>query len=152
MTPEQYQKEILRTWPKRQHQDAAICNATLGLVGEIGEYLASQDADELGDVYYYAYMLLHLMGMSYDEDDSSSICKKPQMKAAEVAELVKKLIFHSDGYSMETINLMCDIEDTLGEVIRYLDWSALAYGGTEAVMHQNIEKLKKRYPDGWPSK
>lgn len=65
-------------------------------------------------------------------------------EAGEVAELVKKAIFHQQGIDLEK----CKKE--LGDVLWYV--AALCTHlnlSMEDVMRQNIDKLRARFPDGY---
>ena len=65
-------------------------------------------------------------------------------EAGECADLVKKRYFQ-DGRSI--IHLL---EDELGDVLWYVAETAAALGLTlEEVAQHNVEKLRKRYPDGF---
>ena len=65
-------------------------------------------------------------------------------EAGECADLVKKSYFQ-DGRPI--IHLL---EDELGDVLWYVAETATALGMTlEEVAQHNVEKLKKRYPEGF---
>jgi NTP pyrophosphatase (non-canonical NTP hydrolase) len=65
-------------------------------------------------------------------------------EAGEVADSIKKVIFH--GHKMDRDGLVKE----LGDVCWYLALLCHAIDvPLEEVMSQNIEKLKKRYPDGF---
>jgi len=65
-------------------------------------------------------------------------------EAGEVAELIKKSQFHGHNISKD------EIKSELGDVIWYLANIARLAGLTlDEVAEYNIEKLKKRYPDGF---
>lgn len=65
-------------------------------------------------------------------------------EAGEVAELVKKALYHDVPYSDE------DMEKELGDVLWYLTAVARECGLSLAdIAQQNLEKLRKRYPDGF---
>lgn len=65
-------------------------------------------------------------------------------EAGEVADLVKKTVFQ--GHELDTDH----VAKELGDVAWYLAVSAKAIGyDLETIMQMNIEKLKKRYPDGF---
>ncbi len=65
-------------------------------------------------------------------------------EAGEVIDIVKKHLFHLhplDAYKLK---------DELGDVAWYLALTSHALGLTlEEVLEHNIEKLKKRYPEGF---
>lgn len=65
-------------------------------------------------------------------------------EAGEVADMVKKYIFH--GHELDLDELIKE----LGDVCWYLALTCHSIGvSLEYVMEQNIEKLKKRYPEGF---
>ena len=67
-------------------------------------------------------------------------------EAGEVAELIKKHIFH--GHALSTGDLVKE----LGDVCWYLALLSTAIGvSLEDIMIENIEKLKRRYPEGFSS-
>ena len=65
-------------------------------------------------------------------------------EAGECADLLKKH-YYQDGR-----NFVDDLEDELGDVLWYVAETARALGLTlEEVAVRNVEKLKKRYPEGF---
>jgi len=65
-------------------------------------------------------------------------------EAGEVADMVKKLFFHQHPTTSE------ELMTELGDVLYYVATLAGIWGfPLEAVAQMNIEKLKKRYPDGF---
>lgn len=67
-------------------------------------------------------------------------------EAGEVADLVKKTFMQ--GHELDVEHLAKE----LGDVCWYIAETATAIGcDLETIMKMNIEKLKKRYPDGFDS-
>ena len=65
-------------------------------------------------------------------------------EAGEVIDIVKKHLFHSHPLDADKL------KDELGDVAWYLALTSHALGLTlEEVLEHNIEKLKKRYPEGF---
>lgn len=65
-------------------------------------------------------------------------------EAGEVSELIKKGIFHEKGIDKEYL------EKELGDVMWYIALICHACGfNLDEIMQINIDKLKKRYPDGF---
>lgn len=65
-------------------------------------------------------------------------------EAGEVADAIKKYIFHGHEFNRE------EIIKELGDVCWYVVMLCHAINvPLEVVLNQNIEKLKKRYPDGF---
>lgn len=67
-------------------------------------------------------------------------------EAGECADLLKKH-YYQDGRLF-----VDDLEDELGDVLWYVVETAAALGVTlEEVAQRNVEKLRKRYPEGFDS-
>lgn len=67
-------------------------------------------------------------------------------EAGEVTDYLKKVVYHSHPYSGEVLS------KELGDVLWYLAVLAHVNGiSLDTIMERNIEKLKKRYPDGFSS-
>jgi NTP pyrophosphatase (non-canonical NTP hydrolase) len=65
-------------------------------------------------------------------------------ESGEVGELVKKHIGH--GKAMDYLRL----EEELGDALWYVAAVASAYGlGLDTIATRNVEKLAKRYPEGF---
>ena len=65
-------------------------------------------------------------------------------EAGEFANLVKKMTAHGHPFNKQTL------EDELGDVLWYLAEAATAAGlNLEEIANQNVQKLIKRYPDGF---
>lgn len=67
-------------------------------------------------------------------------------EAGEVADLIKKFVMH--GHSLEKDKLIKE----LGDCLFYVEWACIMANVTrEEVEQANIEKLSKRYPNGFSS-
>ncbi len=65
-------------------------------------------------------------------------------ESGEVAEVIKKAFFHAHPLDKEALS------KELGDVLWYLAVMADGLGiGLEQIAQSNIEKLRKRYPDGF---
>ncbi|MGB2964309.1 MAG: nucleoside triphosphate pyrophosphohydrolase family protein [Anaerolineales bacterium] len=65
-------------------------------------------------------------------------------EAGEFANLVKKMTAHGHPFNKQAL------EDELGDVLWYLAEAATAAGlNLEEIANQNVQKLSKRYPDGF---
>jgi NTP pyrophosphatase (non-canonical NTP hydrolase) len=65
-------------------------------------------------------------------------------EAGEVTDYLKKVVFHSHELNKEKL------AEELGDVLWYLACTAELIGyDLEEIAEMNIEKLKKRYPEGW---
>ena len=66
-------------------------------------------------------------------------------EAGEIANRIKKHIFCGMPAAYAK-----DIIEEAGDILFYLQWLLEAYGYTLAdSLNNNVDKLKKRYPDGW---
>ena len=101
MTPNEYQKEALRTASGMYDGYPMIINGVLGLCGEAGE----------------------------------------------CADMVKKHLFQ--GHDLDREHLAKE----LGDVAWYIAVAAHSIGyDLETVLQMNVDKLRKRYPDGFDAK
>ena len=67
-------------------------------------------------------------------------------ESGEVADLVKKHLYQGHGI----ISVLPKIKEELGDVLWYVALIASATGTPlEDIMQANIDKLRKRYPDGF---
>ena len=67
-------------------------------------------------------------------------------EAGEVAELVKKGVFHNHGVDVNTVT------KELGDVMWYVAAIASTLGlNLNVILEKNISKLKARYPNGYTS-
>lgn len=65
-------------------------------------------------------------------------------EAGEVADYLKKVIFHKHELSREVLG------KELGDVLWYLTYLATIMDfNLSEIAQMNIEKLRKRYPEGW---
>lgn len=150
MNIEQYKIEIQRTWQTDLPLREQICNATLGLVREVGEFERDRVMTELGDVAYYTYTLARLLGHEISQVNKS---QRPMHQiAASIAEGIKKLEFHSPG-QMRQIEIMLSLSNDLDDMAYKIHRRAICdvtlrdfFG---EVLAGNIAKLRARYPDGF---
>jgi len=149
----------------------------LGLVGETIEFLSSYESiakpglensvfescthiiKEAGDVLWYAARIMDVMGIKLSEwrdkgtvDNFNKSCVKKKRRfrilknAAKVSEHIKKVYGH--GHDLDK-NL---VHEALSDVIRDISHMLrVVHGptGLDVAMNVNIEKLKKRYPNGF---
>lgn len=67
-------------------------------------------------------------------------------EAGEIADHVKKAVFH--GHTLDHVALAKE----LGDILWYVAQAATASGfGLDEIAAMNIEKLRKRYPEGFSS-
>lgn len=68
-------------------------------------------------------------------------------EAGEVADYIKKVVFHSHGLSREKL------AEELGDVMWYIAYLSEVIGySLSEIAEINMKKLRKRYPDGWDEK
>lgn len=149
MTPDKYMEATARTWRTDVDLDLQLCNAAMGLVGEVGELHADTTACELGDVWYYLATLCRIYDVSlhtwtYGPDDFEETLARTWRTAAEVAELNKKIIFHEQHHLRSELCIeLSNMASALNDIGGLLGLS------TPDVWRQNIDKLRARYPDGF---
>ena len=98
MTPNEYQREALRTVPDGFNFHSLLLMGVMGLAGESGE----------------------------------------------AVDLVKKHVFHEHDLNQE------HLAKELGDVAWYLAVTAATIGyDLEEILQMNVDKLRKRYPDGF---
>lgn len=67
-------------------------------------------------------------------------------EAGEVADLIKKVLFHDVPF--ESVRDKCIKE--MGDVYWYLEYLGATLGvTTEEVLEANVKKLRARHPNGW---
>lgn len=123
-----------------------MCNCALGLAGEATEIDETCTSDEIGDGYWYAYILLHVLGESCYEPqpgDAATASQTAHRSAGAVCELVKKHAFHGRDYDEVR-------EPMVGFVHSYVDaLAALDEQSAGETFQQNLDKLRSRYPEGF---
>lgn len=150
-----YQAEAIRTLPTYGFEkDVEHC--VLGMAGEVGEYLeATQserlrdtDMGEIGDCFWYAVSLLHVLG---DTLDSGVLNNPPRInnpfsamviQSAAMVDLVKKSIFYHKP--LRTAEITTRTHWMIAALIS--ECVAQKYP-LSRVFNMNIAKLKARYPD-----
>lgn len=65
-------------------------------------------------------------------------------ESGEVVDLIKKVLFH--GHPIDKEKFKAELGDVMWYVARIAQWAGLSL---EEVAQGNIDKLKKRYPDGF---
>ena len=169
----QYQKLAMRTSPWDGHDK--IDNGVLGLMGEAGELVdvykkwmyqsganpplpRAKLADELGDVMWYLAELadglnMHLIDMV--GKDFAELDRRAQVKVRQVKTPLRSMITGLLGraYSLNRTVGRSDWRAVNGHVQRIMismSYIACIAGTTLAdVAEGNIDKLKKRYPNGF---
>ena len=132
-----------------------LTNYTLGLNGEFIELELENNSDfpsysdelikEAGDVLHYAVVLLRVLNKkTTDESTGLKIVSKKNVKESlgNTLEIIKKTYYHGHEFNekeyVKSVKTVIDyIYDQLGEENFYI------------ALERNIDKLKKRYPDGF---
>ena len=84
------------------------------------------------------------LGLAREAAEVLELAVKLAIKAGSASDLLKKQIHHEHGMEAETM------KKELGDVLWYVQGIAARYGLTlEEVAQRNIDKLKRRYPEGW---
>lgn len=168
MDLDEYQKNAIRTANVNQSDDLALANWALGLAGEAGEVLElmlfgstlpsekrfARLQEELGDVFWYIAVMCEQLGVKmsaldgnidsieYPSDNSVFMLT---LSACGLADSIKKVVFHKKNLDKELIGT------ALKNAYAYCCYVCNDnYINIQEALIQNINKLKKRYPDGWP--
>lgn len=141
----EYVKLAMRTNVKDRSFKDNILNGLLGLYGETVEFVMASETgqlDELGDCYWYTALLFHTTGF-----EPLNIKKAKNSLMVDIGLLsdhFKKHFFQ--GHSLDS-NL---VQVLLSEIKFHLDfYTTFINSSPEEVMEYNINKLKKRFPEGF---
>lgn len=94
----------------------------------------------------YQLVSKRTMPSVYDDRAKTNYAMGLSGEAGEVTDLIKKELFHGHAENREAV------KKELGDVLHYAAGLADMYGWTlEEVANANIEKLMKRYPNGFSS-
>ena len=169
-----YHRLAMRTSPRDGHDK--IDNGVLGLIGETGELVDlfkkwvyqstpgtkfPYDAaiNELGDVLWYLEELADGMDTSMNMISSLTFMGMDEMTDGvtpmpSIRAIVLALSKHANDIRRAVdSNCRSDIEAQMRRMINTCAWLARIAGVTmDTVAYRNIEKLKKRYPDGFNAK
>lgn len=129
MQLDEYLKERRRTStgpPKKR-----LINSLLGMTGEI---------EELKDARL-AQMVLHQVDKAYE---NSRALEGAQAQIGALAEVIKKQLFQ--GHELPRDLIVKEAGDLLWYYVEFLESVNIPL---EEVMAANIEKLRKRYPEGF---
>ena len=131
-----------------------LTNYTLGLNGEFIEwdleskgFIDVEMLKETGDVLHYAVILLKVLDKTLT-DESTGLKVVPKQKAKEslafTLETIKKTYYHGHEFlEKEFINAVKTVIDYVYDQLGEEDFYK--------ALEMNIEKLKKRYPEGFSS-
>lgn len=163
MTPNEYQKLAMRTKSNSFNDRELMLNAALGLAGEASEYLKALSEEdekeikkELGDLQWYVALMC----------DSCSIDFGILMASREMFEIPEGTLFAREVALPSLTGNICDYvkkvyfqghqlsQRSMFETLSYFQNFILAICSArgfkiEEIWKLNIDKLKKRYPDGF---
>lgn len=142
--------------------------AALGLAGEMGEFAeaacalwmgAKNTPDgnlktkavllEAGDVLWYVNAIAHHYNMGLEEldgfmrHDSAAL----SVASARVCDMIKKQVWH--GVTPNRMHMFRDLSTVLANVRNILQQLAPVQYVLEDAAQANVEKLSKRYPEGF---
>jgi NTP pyrophosphatase (non-canonical NTP hydrolase) len=81
-----------------------------------------------------------------EKEALSNACMGLAGESGEYIDMVKKHIFHNHSLDFDKV------EKELGDILYYVAWAANIHGITlDSVMQTNVNKLLKRYPNGFNS-
>lgn len=123
-----------------------FCNCALGLAGEVAEIEEAPTSDEIGDGYWYAFVLFHVLDVEPPEPtphDPDVALGTAYRAAGAICELAKKHMFHGRDFA--------DVREPAAQYLRrYVDaLAALDDQSAAATFDQNVAKLRARYPEGF---
>lgn len=166
MNPNKYQELAMRTSNKELDKGEHVINGALGLCGEAGEVMRAVRAkhsagyvdnvlDEAGDVCWYLAELCTALGVHLGEvfpSESSVLIEMSDIEAADsiamlaakIADAVKKAYMQGHHFDREYIKEQMEGIAYGIEVIAAFKWVHVT-----KIMERNVEKLKKRFPNGF---
>ena len=153
-----YPKEASRTMTDNFHSENVCCRAALHFIKEAAQTL--NELDRLKKALFYGRQYMHLSNGSKLFGDCKNLCDAFENKfqaqnlihgilgvATEAGELLENLLAATTGEkAFDFVNL----KEELGDISWYHEMLCRELGETrEAVEAANIEKLRKRYPEGF---
>ncbi len=137
------QNVTLTTEQRIEHAEEELIDALQYL-----EHLKATLADKMTANDYQRAAMRTASGMNYDQVGGNGLLLNGVMglngEAGECIDIMKKHVFQ--GHELDREHLI----EELGDVAWYLAVSCEAVGVTLGeVMQRNVDKLKKRYPDGF---
>lgn len=146
----QYLVNCIKTWNQQSSPLYQIPNATLGLLGEITEYMETPTLDEFGDVLYYRTILYWLLGDEIKifptmESDSLDFHKFTLL----ISDFTKKAVYHNKMHDEKTMRKYHKAALMLDSYLWFELTSRHNLTTFESVFNQNIEKLNQRHTKGF---
>ena len=156
ITFEEYQKLAQRTASTTTARDKLI-NGALGLCGEITEYsmerlYIDRRVDEAGDIMWYIAEISAGLGVTIADVaaiDGNTSYRGMHDEAGLIADAVKKCAFQGHSADDNKTSIIYGMNRIMGIIARYV----VDFGFTmDDVLSGNVEKLLRRYPDGFDAK
>ena len=143
MSPTDYQRAAARTLPDIPHRDR-LSMLALGVVGEWAEYEQALDAatkrEEAGDVLWYLAGLCTMLGVDMAILAGVDHSKMLIVDAlGDICETTKKHLYH--GKDLNRIRILRGCAKIYAVVAMHEPIAE--------IMAANIDKLRKRWPDGF---
>jgi len=132
--------------------------AGLGLAGETAELIGEEDPTklplELGDVMWYVAEIATCLGLKLSSSDSNTIqyskmssynlSNELVVQTGTLADYIKKVVGHGHALVPGKVQVCLD------GIIQNLQWICHRQGiDFDTCLEQNIDKLRKRYPEGF---
>ena len=123
-----------------------FCNCALGLAGEAAEIDEAPTSNEIGDGYWYSYVMFHVLDAEPVEPKRGApedAKQRAYRAAGAICELAKKHLFHGREFDVvrgPTIELLREYVNAIASI----DSQQPA-----ETFDQNVAKLKARYPEGF---
>ena len=147
---QQYQKLAQRTASTTTARDKLI-NGALGLCGEVNEYIREKlfvesRLDEAGDVMWYIAEIAEGLGVTFAEIAEIEDYRTADIynEAALIADAVKKYAYQ--GHNINKYEIVLGLNSIMTAISRCM--ADFGYS-MDDVLRGNVEKLLKRYPDGF---
>ena len=141
----EYVKLAMRTNIQDRGFKDNILNGLLGLFGESCEFMLADEyeqLDELSDLYWYTALLFHTTGFEPLVTDKPTYNLMTNIGL--LSDHFKKHFFQ--GHSLDDKW----VQKLLSEIKFHLDvYATFINSSPEEVMEYNINKLKKRFPEGF---
>jgi hypothetical protein len=160
MNPHEYHALAMRTKSHDQTPVQRLTNAALGLAGEWAEFYELwytndnapvETLKEAGDLLWYSAQATDALGLNFADiqwqvvtGTTNATCIKA---IGTIAEIAKKAMFHGHPLGDEQRD---QVMDALAYIVRDVRNVLVVYRWTmEDAMQANIDKLRRRYPDGF---
>ncbi len=92
----------------------------------------------------YQHLAARTIGTRTHADQLSNMALGLAGEAGETADMLKKHLFHGKPLDAD------EVVKELGDVLWYVAGMATAIGASlDDIAHRNVDKLRKRYPDGF---